>query len=87
MGAASGDIIKMFALEFLKLIIIANIIAVIPTFFIFKYWLKSFAYQTNIPLWIFLLSALVSVFFAVIMISYQTIKAALATPVKSLRYE
>jgi putative ABC transport system permease protein len=50
-------------------------------------WLQSFAYRTSISLWIFVVSASLALVIALITISYQSIKAATANPVDSLRYE
>jgi len=50
-------------------------------------WLKSYSYRTHIEWWVFVLAGLLSVLIAVITISYQSIKAAIANPVKSLRTE
>jgi len=50
-------------------------------------WLQNFAYRVNIGIWVFVLSASLALIIALVTVSYQSIKAALANPVESLRYE
>ena len=52
-----------------------------------KKWLQTYTYRVNIEWWIFALTAVLSIFIAIITVSYQAIKAAIANPVKSLRSE
>jgi ABC-type antimicrobial peptide transport system permease subunit len=52
-----------------------------------KKWLQSFAYRTSISLWIFVFSATLALVIALISVSFQSVKAAIANPVDSLRYE
>ncbi|UCE07962.1 MAG: ABC transporter permease, partial [bacterium] len=87
LGATVSGIIFLLSKEFVKWILVANIIALPLTFFVMKSWLQSFAYRTEIEIWIFLLSAVVTLMIALITVSYQSIKAALINAVESLRYE
>ncbi len=87
LGATVPEIIFMLTKEFTKWVLIANIIAWPAAYFFMNGWLENFAYRINISVWIFILSGVVALLIAVITVSYQAIKAAIANPVKSLRYE
>ncbi len=87
LGATITNIVSMLSKEFLILVALANIIAWPAAYFIMKNWLDEFAYKTSIGISIFILSGLLVLAIALIAVSYQSIKAAIANPVKSLRYE
>jgi len=86
-GAKVSNILYMISSEYLILILAANLIAVPITYYFMKKWLEDFAYKTDISWWIFLLAMAVSFIVAMLAISWQTIKAASANPVDSIRYE
>jgi putative ABC transport system permease protein len=71
----------------LKWIFIANILAWPVAYFFMLQWLHSFAYRTKIGLWVFVFSAALAFLISVITVSYQSLRAALANPSNSLRYE
>ncbi|HEV9037095.1 MAG TPA: ABC transporter permease [Puia sp.] len=87
LGANIGGIILMLSKEFLKLVLVAALIAIPIAWFFMHKWLQDFAYRINIDWWVFVLSALVAVMIAMATISLQVVKAAMANPVKSLRAE
>lgn len=87
LGASSGSITFMLSKEFLKLIVIASLIAMPVTWYAMSKWLQDFAYRINIEWWVFLLAGVIALLVAAITISFQSIKASLANPVKSLRSE
>jgi len=87
LGASAEGITFMLTKEFLKLVLIAAVIAFPVTWFAMGKWLQSFAYRMNIQWWIFLAAAAIAMFIAFVTISFQSIKAAIANPVKSLRSE
>lgn len=87
LGASTGSITAMLSIEFLKLIIIASLIAFPVTWYAMYKWLQDFAYRINIEWWVFLLAGCIALLVAALTISFQSIKAALANPVKSLRSE
>ncbi len=87
LGANVTNIISMLSKEFLILVLLANLIAWPAAYYIMNKWLGDFAYKTEIDLNVFLLAGLVVLLIALLTVSYQAIKAALANPVKSLRYE
>ena len=87
LGASVSSIVLLLSKEFTKWVLIATIISWPIGYFAMSKWLQNFAYRTNINLWIFLLSAAVALLIAMLTISYQSIKSALANPIDSLRYE
>jgi len=87
LGASAGKIIKMFSYEFLKLILISNLIAAAPAYFILKTWLSGFAYQTTIPWWLFIVTMVISLLFALIMVAYKVVKTAIKNPIDAVRTE
>jgi len=87
LGATVGNIVGMLSKDFLKLVIIASLIAFPVAWWFMNKWLQDFAYRIHIGWWVFVLAAFVSVFIAIITVSFQAVKAALANPVKNLRTE
>lgn len=87
LGASLSNIVFLLSKDFLKLVIIALIIASPIAWFVMHSWLQNFAYRIGIGWWIFFAAGLLAIFIALATISYQAIKAALANPVKSLRSE
>ncbi len=87
MGATVGNIVALLSKEFVKLIIIAAVIAFPLAWWFLSDWLKDFAYRVSIGWWVYAAAAGVSILIALGTISFQAIKAALANPVKSLRTE
>lgn len=87
LGANIFEIIAMLSKEFVIWTLIANLIAWPIAFYLMQSWLEDFAYRTEINLWIFFLSGFMALAIAMFTLSIHTIKAALANPVESLRYE
>ena len=87
LGANVTGIVNLLSREFVKLVLIALLIAVPITWFGMNKWLEDFAYRTSISWWVFGVTGLISVMIAFSTISFQAIKAAIANPVKSLRTE
>lgn len=87
LGATVRNIILSFCAEFTKLVLIANLIAWPVSYLLMKSWLQSFAYRIDIGWWIFALAGTLALLIALLTVSYQAIRAAVANPVKSLRYE
>jgi putative ABC transport system permease protein len=87
LGANVPVIVSMIVKDFLKLVIIASIIAFPIAWWGMNKWLQNFAYKVDIGWWIFLIAALFAVIVTLATISYQAIKAAVANPVSSLRSE
>ncbi len=87
LGASTGSIVQLLSKEFLWLVTIASLVAFPIAWYAMHNWLQDFAYRTDISWWIFIIAACVAIIIAFATISLQSIKAALANPVKSLRSE
>jgi putative ABC transport system permease protein len=87
LGAGVSTIVAMLSIDFIKLVIIAIVIAAPLAWFVMQYWLQGFAYRQNIQWWIIAVSGLGAIVIAFVTISFQSIKAALINPIKSLRSE
>jgi putative ABC transport system permease protein len=87
LGASVQDITRMLSKDFLKLVLIAIVIASPIAWWAMNKWLEDFAYRVNISLWVFVIAGLVAIAIAFITVSFQAIKAAVSNPVKSLRTE
>jgi putative ABC transport system permease protein len=87
LGATANSIAAMLSAGFLKLVLLACFIAIPVAWFVMNKWLENFAYRVNISWWMFSAAGLIVVLIALITVSFQSVKAALANPVKSLRTE
>ena len=87
LGASVGSIVSLLSQDFLKLVIIAIVIASPIAWYGMHNWLQDFAYHTEINWWIFALAGIISIGIALFTVSFQSIKAALMNPVKSLKSE
>jgi len=87
LGASVSGIVVLLSREFVKWVLVANIIGWPIAYFVMNRWLQSFAYRVNIGVWIFVFSAFLVLIIALLTVSYQSIKTALADPINSLRYE
>jgi putative ABC transport system permease protein len=87
LGADVSGIVTLLSKDFLKLVVVAAIIAFPVAWWVMHIWLQDFAYRINIGWWVFAAAALMAVFIALATVSFQAIKAAVANPVKSLRTE
>lgn len=86
-GASVTSIAALLSKEFVKLVLVANLVAWPVAYFAMKHWLENFAYRIELNLGMFLLAAALALVIALLTVSYHAIKAALANPVESLRYE
>lgn len=87
LGASVENIATVLSKDFIKLVLIANIIAWPLAWYVVNNWLKDFAYRITVSWQVFLIAGAAAVFIALVTISFQAIKAALANPVKALRTE
>lgn len=87
MGASVSNIINLLSRDFLKLVIISFFIAVPVAWYFMHKWLSDFAYRISISWWVFVMAGLLAIMIAIITISVQAFRAAVANPVKSLRTE
>jgi len=85
LGAGTGTLMTLLGRDFLKLVLIATLVAFPVAWWAMNQWLQSFAYRIRISWWIFVAAGLTAILIALITVSIQTIRAAVANPVKSLR--
>ncbi len=87
MGASSFDIVVLLNRHITALVLGASFIAIPVSWYLMRQWLADFAYRAPISPWLILAAALATLLIAWLAVSYQTLKAARANPVKALRYE
>ncbi|MBR9998195.1 MAG: FtsX-like permease family protein, partial [Cyclobacteriaceae bacterium] len=87
MGASTASVVGMLTAEFTRLVVISFIISIPVSWFFMNEWLKAFAYKTNIGIWPFAVAGLAAILITWLTVSYQSIRAAKANPVNSLRNE
>jgi len=87
LGASLAAIIGLLSKDFLKLVLIAFIIATPLAWYFMNKWLQEYAYRINISGWVFVITGAATIIIALLVISYQSVKAVLSNPVKSLRTE
>ncbi|MDX1476212.1 MAG: FtsX-like permease family protein [Saprospiraceae bacterium] len=87
LGASVGNIVSLLSLDFLKLVLLGIVIATPVAWYVMSNWLENFAYRVDMGWGIFLLAASLAIAIAFLTVSYQSIRAALTNPVKSLRSE
>lgn len=87
LGATSGSIVTLLSKEFIKLILLASILAFPIAWYSMQQWLQGFTYRIQISWWIFVVAAIGSSLVALLTLSVQTIKAGRMNPVKTLRME
>ena len=87
LGASVPNVVALLSKDFLKLTLVASIIAFPVAWYFMNKWLEDFAYRINISWTIFIIAALCTLMVALLTVSFQAIKAAISNPVKSLRTE
>ena len=87
LGATAAGISALLTKEFLIWVILANIIAYPIAYYFMTEWLDKFAYKTELSIEVFIAAALLSVSIALVTVSYQSVKAAMANPINSIKYE
>jgi len=87
LGASVGSIFALLSKEFAILVLLANIFAWPTAYLLMQKWLQNFAYRVPMEPWLFVLAAVLAFVIALVTVSFQAMKAALANPVESLRYE
>jgi len=87
LGASVQEIVAMISKDFVNLVLIAFLIAFPVAWWMMNKWLQGFAYRIDIGWWVFALAGLLTIAIALVTVSFQAIKAAIANPVKSLRTE
>ena len=87
LGASTGGIVLLLSRDFTQVVLIAFVLAVPFAYFGMDRWLDTFAYRIDLSWWIFLGAGLAALGIALLTVSYQSVKTALANPVQALRYE
>ena len=87
LGATVTGLVRLISKEFLSLVLVANLVAWPAAYYAASRWLENYAYRISIRWETFLLAGLLAFLIALVTVSYQSIKAALANPTDSLRYE
>jgi len=87
LGSSVHGIILLLSKQFLKWVAVANIIALPIAWYMSYAWLQNYPYRTGTGVWVFILTACMTLVIALVTVSYQAIKAARANPIDSLRYE
>ena len=87
MGANVGQIVSLLSKEFVKLVAIAFAISIPLAWYAMDRWLESFAYHVPVDGMIFVYAGLLSLTIALLTVSYESVKAAITNPIKSLRSE
>lgn len=87
LGASVSGIVVLLSKNFVKLVLVANLIAWPIAYLSMNNWLQSFAYRRGIGIWIFILTGVLSLGIALITVSYQSIKAAISNPLDAIKYE
>ncbi|MFC1725494.1 ABC transporter permease, partial [candidate division KSB1 bacterium] len=87
LGASVPGIISLLSRDFIKLVLVSNIFAWPAAYYTVNKWLQNYAYKTDITIWSFIVSSIIAVIIALLTVIYQSIRAATADPVTSLRQE
>lgn len=87
LGASVANVVSLLSKDFLRLVLIAILLATPLAWYLMQQWLKDYAYRINLEWWMFVLAGAVATGVAVLTISFQSVKAALLNPVKSLKTE
>jgi putative ABC transport system permease protein len=87
LGAGVGSIVALLSTDFLKLVVLSMLIASPAAWYAMHKWLQDFAYRIDVEWWVFAVAAVGALFIAFVTVSFQSVKAATANPVKSLRSE
>jgi putative ABC transport system permease protein len=87
LGASVPNVVALLSKDFLKLTLVASVIAFPVAWYFMNKWLQDFAYRININWTVFIIAALCTLLVALLTVGFQAIKAAISNPVKSLRTE
>jgi ABC-type antimicrobial peptide transport system permease subunit len=87
LGANMGTLFTLLSKDFLQLVLVAFLLATPLAWWAMHLWLQNFAYHIRLEWWVFLLAGLLALLIALLTVSFQAVKVAIANPVKSLRTE
>lgn len=86
-GASTSEVVTLLNKDFIKSVTIAWLLAIPLAYYVTMKWLESFAYKSDMPIWIFIAAGILVIFIAIFTVSWQTLKAAKANPIDALRCE
>jgi putative ABC transport system permease protein len=87
LGASVSQIVALLSKDFMKLVIVSIVVSSPIAYYIMSKWLQGFAYRIDIQWWVFIMAGAAATLIALLTVSYQAVKAAIANPVNSLRSE
>jgi putative ABC transport system permease protein len=87
LGAGVGSMVSLLTESLMKVVLISMLVAIPLSWLMMNKWLEDFAYRIHLEWWMFALAGIISFIIAIVTLSFQAIKAAVANPVKSLRTE
>ena len=87
LGASVSNVVVLLSRDFTKWVILANVVAWPVAYLIMNRWLQNFAYRISLAIWMFILSGVIALVISILTVSTKALKAAVANPVDSLRYE
>ena len=87
LGASVGNIVQLLSTDFIKLISISFLFSFPAAYYASHEWLKNYPYRIDVSLWIFVTTAIITIFISIITVGWQSMRAALMNPVKSLKTE
>lgn len=87
MGASVPQIVSMLSGDFIRLVLIASLIALPAGYFLMEEWLSQYAVRINVNVWVFIVPFLLMIFISMMTVSIQTVKAAHTNPVNTLKNE
>ena len=87
LGSSVENVVALLSKDLLKPVVLGTLIAIPAGYYFMYQWLQSFAYRVHMQWWMFVLATAIAVLIALVTVSFQAVKAALANPVKSLRTE
>jgi ABC-type antimicrobial peptide transport system permease subunit len=87
LGASVSGIVKLLSKDFLKLVGVSILIAIPIAWYFMRDWLQDYAYRIEINWWVFVIAGIAAILIALVTVSFQALKAAIANPVDSLKTE
>jgi putative ABC transport system permease protein len=87
LGASDQGIFTMLTMEYIKYVLMAFILAAIPSLFVMRAWLRNFAYRIDLDPWTFLTGGLIALLITLLTVGFQSMKLAVVSPVNSIKHE
>jgi putative ABC transport system permease protein len=87
LGATTGGLVVMFSNTFIRMVLLANLLAVPVAWLVMNQWLANYAFRTRVQPWVFVLAAGLSAVIALVTVAYQSVRAALTNPAEAIRHE